>query len=368
MKAKAVVLERFNEPLVGREFEVQPLAEGEVLVKILAAGVCGSDVHMWRGKDPRTPLPMILGHEGIGRIADTQGEKFDVFGRKLEPGDKVVWERGIMCGKCYYCVIKKQPALCPHRQTYGISLGCTDPPHFVGCYGEYLHLRAGAHMIKLPEEADAAVLVPATCSGATAAHAVEQAGIQGGDSVLIVGPGPVGIFCLVFALCAGASKVFVMGTGADAERLKLCEDFGATATINTGDLDADQRRQFLMDATHGLGVNVGLDCTGAVAALSEGLSYVAPYGTYLIPGIATPVGEVPIPVFERLARKNVRLQGVWVSDTSHLHQAIELVQSGRFPFERLITHRFPLESATEGLMVMEKRQAIKAVLEPGSSA
>lgn len=149
MKARAAVLEKFGEPLVMKEFDVSPLAEGEVLARIDAAGVCGSDVHIWKGNDPRTPVPIILGHEGVGRIADLGSETCDVFGRELRVGDPVVWERGIMCGKCYYCVVRKQPALCPTRKTYGISVSCKEPPHLRGCYAEYIHLMSGVHLIKL---------------------------------------------------------------------------------------------------------------------------------------------------------------------------------------------------------------------------
>ena len=103
MEAKAAVLQQFNEPLALQTFPLVPLADGEVRVRIKAAGVCGSDVHMWRGQDPRTPLPMILGHEGVGEIAEINGTKLDLFGRELKPGDPVLWERGVMCGTCVQC-------------------------------------------------------------------------------------------------------------------------------------------------------------------------------------------------------------------------------------------------------------------------
>ena len=364
MTGKAMVLEAFRKPLVEHTFEVSDLAPGEVLCRISAAGVCGSDVHMWHGNDPRTPLPMILGHEGVGTIVETAGEKQDLFGRPLKAGDFVVWERGLMCGQCYYCVIKKQPALCPNRKTYGISLGCSEPPHFNGCYGEYLHLRPRCHMLRLDEGIDPAVLVAATCSGATAAHAVQLSNVNPGDTVLIVGPGPVGIFCLTMALQAGAAAVYVAGTSADRGRLDLCMEFGASGALVVDETTADERAAFLREKTHGVGANSVIDCTGSPRAIPDNLPLVAPYGTYSIPGIATPVGELPVSLFEHLARKNVNLQGVWVSDTAHLLQAIRLVRSGRYPFEKLVTHRFPLAQADEALRVMESKEAIKAVLVP----
>ncbi len=364
MKAKAAVLEEFKKPLALREFDVQPLAEGEVLVKITAAGVCGSDVHMWHGKDPRTPLPLILGHEGVGEIADVAGERRDVLGRPLKPGDKVMWERGAMCGHCYYCVVRKQPSLCPHRKTYGISFSCAEPPHLRGCYAEYLHLQHTAHFIRIDDNMDPAVLVAASCSGATAANAIELSRIRAGDVVLIIGPGPLGLFALAMALKAGASRVYAIGTEVDEARLALADEFGAAGILCTGDTTPEQRAEYLRDATGGLGPNVVVDCTGAVAALEEYLPLVAPGGTYSIPGIAEPRRPVPLDLFAHFARKSVALQGVWVSDTDHLWQAVQLVLARDFPFEKLVTHTFPLEEAMRGLEAVERGEAVKAVLRP----
>jgi len=364
VKAKAAVLTKFNEPLELREFPVCDPADGEALVRIEAAGVCGSDVHMWRGHDPRTPLPLILGHEGVGRLARLGGRLHDVFGRELKEGDRVVWERGIMCGRCFYCVVQKQPALCVKRQTYGISVSCKEPPHLRGCYAEYLHLLPHPHMIKIEDGVDPSVLVAATCSGATAAHAVEQARITPGSSVVILGPGPVGLFVLAFALLSGATEAIVLGTKQDARRFELCRKMGATEVMTVDDSTLEDRLERVRALTGGLGADAVLECTGSARAAEEGVKYVRPCGRYLIPGIATPVGTVPISLFEDLARKNVSIQGVWVSDTSHLYRAIRLVLSGRFPCHELVTHTFPLDQATTALEKIEHREAVKAVLLP----
>lgn len=364
MKAKAAVLTDFDEPLDIQEFPLVPLEKGEVRVKITCAGVCGSDVHMWRGEDPRTPVPMILGHEGVGEVAEIAGEKTDLFGRELKEGDPVLWERGVMCGDCYQCTIKKEPSLCPSRKTYGISYSCAEPPHFLGCYGEYLHLRAGHAMIKLDLDVEPEVLVPATCSGATAAHAVEQCQMQPGDFAVVVGPGPVGLFVLAQLLEAGAGEVWVAGTSADQSRLKMALEFGAANTLNVDEMDQQEIQSCLMDKTRGVGPNVIMDCTGYAPVLNQWIDLVAHGGTYSIPGIATPQKDIPIDLFSMLARKNVRLQGVWVSDTSHLWRAMNLVAAGRYPFERLITHQFSLDEATEGLKVTESKESVKAVLKP----
>ena len=126
---------------------------------------------------------------------------------------------------------------------------------------------------------------------------------------------------------------------------------GASPTC-TEVLSPSAQRQFIMD------------CTGHAPVVSQWIDLVAPGGTYSIPGIATPQEAISLELFGTIARKNVRLQGVWVSDTSHLWGAVQLVAAGRYPFEKLITHAFPLEQATRALEVTESKEAVKAILLP----
>jgi len=356
MKMKTAVLKKFNEPLTIEERRLAALKDGQVLVRIKAAGVCGSDVHMWKGKDPRIPLPLILGHEGVGVVEDIKGEKEDILGERLYVGDLIIWDRGLTCGNCYFCTIKKEPSLCPKRQVYGIVRD--------GCYATHLILLKKTKIIKIEGKVDPAVLVPASCSGATTAHTIELCDICQGVTVLIQGPGPMGIFALVFAREKGAGKIIVMGTGMDKERLKLCLEFGASETLNIDEISFEERLSFIKEKTNGLGAGAVIDCTGSPHAIKEGLKMTAPGGIYTFPGIATPIGEVPISFYEDVARKNVRIQGVWVSDTSHLYQAVKLVLSEKYPFEKLITHKFRLEEATEALKRVDARREMKAVLMP----
>src|SRR4030067_1783177 len=103
MDAKAMVLEKFNEPLILKTFPVPNLKEGEVLFKIEAAGGCGSHVHQWEGRDPRIRLPMILGHEGAGEVVELRGDKKDGYGIPLRVGGEGLWSRGVTCGHRYIC-------------------------------------------------------------------------------------------------------------------------------------------------------------------------------------------------------------------------------------------------------------------------
>jgi len=356
MKIKAAVLKEFNQPLIIEEKELPSLENNQVLVRISAAGVCGSDVHMWKGKDPRTPLPLILGHEGVGVVEEVRGEKEDILGDKIKAGDFIIWDRGVTCGNCYFCVIKKEPSLCPDRKVYGIIRD--------GSYATHLILLEKTRIIKIEEEIDPAILAPVSCSGATTAHTIELCDIRQGDTVVVQGPGPMGIFALAFAQERGADKIIVIGTDKDKERLKLCLEFGATKILNINETSFEERLSYIKEETKGLGANVVIDCTGSFHAIREGLRMTASGGIYTLPGVATPIGSIPIDFYEDVARKNVRIQGVWVSDTAHLYQALKLILNKRYPFEKLITHRFKLEEATEALKTVDTRKAVKAVLIP----
>jgi threonine dehydrogenase-like Zn-dependent dehydrogenase len=365
MKTRIALLEKFDEPLALREYPIAPLEAGQVLVAVDAAGVCGSDVHMWRGKDPRTPLPIILGHEGVGTVVEAAGEVKDVHGSPLEPGQRIVWNRGVSCGECHACVVLKEPSLCPNRWAYGIYRPLDVPPGLYGAYAEHIILQPKTDIFALPDDLDPAILVAACCSGATAAHAFDLAPAHYGETVVVYGPGSLGAFAAAYASLAGALHVIVIG--GTPERLEICRDLGATHTINRHDTTPEERVAFIKDLTHGRGADLVVETSGSRAAMLEALEAARIGGAVTLPGFGTPVGEVTFPPFERVTRKNLHVQGVWVSDAEHLMQAVAVVRRMPDAFAKLVTHRFPLGRATEALKAVESREALKAVLLPQQS-
>lgn len=362
MKAQVALLEEFNQPLAVRVVNVPPLEPGQVLVQIEAAGVCGSDVHMWRGKDPRTPRPIILGHEGVGRVVEVAGEKYDVDGVALHPGERVLWNRGVTCATCYYCTVVREPSLCTNRWAYGIYRSIHEPTFLNGCYATHIVLDARTDILHASEAIDPGILVPASCSGATVAHAFELTPVAVGDTVLIYGPGPVGAFAVAFAQVGGARHIVVVG--GTPERLAVCEQLGASLILNRHQTDAETRRQVVLDLTHGRGADLVMETAGSVEAMREGLDCVRHGGALSLVGFGTPVGDVTLPPFEKIARKNLRLQGVWVSDTRQTRQAMAIVESQPETFASLVTHRFSLVQATAALETVARREAMKAILIP----
>ncbi len=358
---RIAILEEFGKPLQVREMDIPDLLPGQILVQIAASGVCGSDVHMQQGKDPRLALPMSLGHEGVGQIVDMNGQKETALGEKLKIDDMIIWNRGVLCGECYYCTIARQPSLCENRWAYGIHRSLKDPPHLNGCYAEHLILSEKTDIFLL-DDRDPAVYVPASCSGATAAHAFEYARLKAGDSVLIQGPGPLGIFLVAFAKAAGAGQIIV--TGGTQSRLEMCREFGATQILNRHTCSPEETREIIMSLTHGRGVDVAIEAAGNLNAVMDGMPLVRTGGTYISAGFGEPAGAVEFPWFENVIRRNLTVQGVWVSDTRHVMEAMRLVQMNYDKFAKMITHRFKLEEATAALESVASREAVKAVLIP----
>lgn len=355
-----MVLEDFNQELVLKNITIPPLANGQVLVELTASGVCGSDVHMFKGDDPRIPLPIILGHEGVGRIVEIHGKKKSVNGQELKPGDLILWHRGVSCGKCFFCKVQKTPALCSERWVYGISNSLEKKPFLNGCYADYIILSSETDIFSINEQIDPAVLVSASCSGSTAAHCFDYVRPMIGDSVLIQGPGPLGIFAAYFAANLGASKIIMIGgTG---KRLLVAKDFGVTNILNRETMSLEERKEAVFELTQGRGVDYAIEAVGHPSAVKEGLKLVRRGGSFISVGFGEPNGSITVDCFNDIVQSNIAYQGVWVSDTKHTYSALNSILKNARLFSKLITHRFPLEKVNQALKAMETKEAVKAVL------
>lgn len=355
-----MVMKEFNKKLELERIEVPELNYGEILVRLTASGVCGSDVHMHKGKDPRIPLPIILGHEGVGEVIDYKGNIISVNKNQINIGDHIIWNRGVTCGKCYYCKVLQNPAFCKNRWVYGIHKGCREKPYLNGCYSEYILLDKKTDIIKIPKDIDPEILVPASCSGATAAHCFEYVDKSFGDIVLIQGPGPLGIFCAYFASQSGASEIIMIG--GTQKRLETAKEFGVTKIINRHQYNLKERKDIIMDITNNRGVDYAIEAVGKPEVVKEGIKLVRIDGSYISVGFGTPNGIVDFDFFQDLIRKNISLQGVWVSNMKHTYQAVKkIIQSPKL-FSKLITHKYQLSEVNEALKMMENKSAVKAVL------
>ncbi len=358
-RAFAHIMVQFGEPLRDKEYPFPDLEPGEVLLALEASGVCGSDVHQWQGKDPRIPLPIILGHEGVGRVVGIGGQAGDVAGHRIAEGDRLAFNRGVSCGRCRMCVVHRKPALCSNRWVYGITRSCKDAPHLFGCYASHVLLTVEVQKVVLPEELAPEVAVAASCSGATCAHCFEEVRPPVGGRVVIQGPGPIGAFATAFARMSGAETIIVVG--GTQSRLDVCKELGATHTINRSETDAGDRLEEILFLTGGEGADVVYEATGDQRAIAEGVKWARLGGAYVSCGIAEPQGDLALDFFHDVARRHLRLQGVWVSDVRHLVEALHVAESAQNSLRKMIT-RFPFEDPEAALEAVAERKVTKAVL------
>jgi len=363
MKTLAQVLVGFKKPLEPREFDLLPLAPGEVLVRVTAAGVCGSDLHMASGEDPRTPLPIILGHEGVGEIVEMRGAKSDLAGRPLKVGQQVLWNRSVVCGRCFFCS-GGEHHLCPERFVYGIHRSTAVPPHVNGCYSQYLPLDARTDIIAIddvPPEHQR-TLVTVACSGSTAAHAFDFFEPREGEAVVVQGAGPLGCWLAAFARECGAGPIIFISRSEG--RLELAKRFGATHTLTVRNTTPEERREFVRCLTGGRGADAVYEAVGTAAVVREGLGLVRQGGRYVAAGFGQPGGRMEWDPFADLVRPDLKYVGVWVSHTRHTVQALELARRHLADFALMVTHTVPLAEANKAHDLMRRGEAMKVALEP----
>src|SRR5882672_10241968 len=261
--AKASVLEKFKSPLVMREFPLPSRLEpGAALVRTEMAGICGTDVHLWKGELP-IALPVILGHETVGRIEQLgEGLERDWTGQPLSVGDRVTWNSSISCGHCYYCAEKRQPTRCPQRRAYGIGYCCDQAPHFLGGYAEFHYLKPRVNIFKIPDDLPTEAVIGAGCALNTAIQGVERTGLEWRDNVVVQGAGPVGIAALAVAKSSGAGQVIVLG--APKHRLEMAKRFGADHVIDIDEVKTPADRiAAIRKLTGGYGADAVLECVGS---------------------------------------------------------------------------------------------------------
>jgi len=298
-------------------------------------------------------------------VVDVRGPRCDVYGAPVSPGDRIIWERGVACGRCYACAVLHQPSLCENRWAYGIHRSLHDEPHLNGCYASHIILDARTDLVPLLPDDDPSLLVAASCSGATAAHTFDLVETRVGDTVVVFGPGPVGALSVAMARAAGAQNVIMIGGSLD--RLALGVRAGATVALDRHATTAEQRRQVVFDLSKGRGADLVIEASGSISAAEEGLDLVRRGGALALVGFGTPVGAMSLLPFEQVVQRNVQVQGVWVSDLRHLLRAMSVLRAYANDLSGLVTRRCSLAQATEALEAVESRRALKVVLVPSGS-
>jgi threonine dehydrogenase-like Zn-dependent dehydrogenase len=349
MTGRIAVLRAYGGEFELREYPVPEVAPGAILIRLTRAGICGSDLHIWRGEMKEVygavPRDLTFGHEMAGRVERLgAGVTTDSLGAPLHEGDRVTFCYFFPCGRCPVC-LHDEPGSCPRKERANRVAGT--PPYFNNAFGEYYYLRPGHHVFRIADEVSDTVATPANCALSQVLYGLVRAGLRAGDSLVVQGAGGLGINAVAVARDMGAGTVIVVDRRAD--RLDLARAFGADHALSLDDLETAERRIDAVKAlTGGFGADVVADFVGYPEVIPEGLRMLRSGGSYLEVGSIAP-GNVFSYDATALVRANARLVATSNYSPWALGRALAFLKKSvhRFPFERIVSHTYPLERISE---------------------
>ncbi len=278
-KAKAAVMIGVNEPFSIREYEVTSPPAGMAKLRLVASGVCGTDMHIHQGKLPSN-LPAIIGHEFIGRVEELSDIDRKQYG--IAVGDNVIVNIACPCGECILCKNGDDANCINMKVTNGGNPEIA--PHFYGGYGEYNYSPV-KNLIKIPAGLDPKMTCVFPCAGPTAIHAfmlADKAGVKLSDinTAVVQGLGPVGMFAVMYLHAAGVKNVIAITAGNNGKREQLAVKLGAGEAADLNHLP--------------VGVDLVFEASGNPAAFAQGLGMLRNRGVYLVPGQYSNSGMIEI--------------------------------------------------------------------------
>ncbi|HTA80212.1 MAG TPA: galactitol-1-phosphate 5-dehydrogenase [Terracidiphilus sp.] len=342
---KALVLSEYKHLAIEDAPKPQP-ADDELLIRIRACGICGSDVHGFDGSTGRRIPPIVMGHEAAGVI-----EAVGSGVRSFRVGDRVTFDSTVYCGDCFYCR-RGQVNLCDRREVIGVST-----PLFrrMGAFAEYVTVpeRIAYALPDTMPFAHAALIEAAS----VAVHGASLTPLEPGDAAVVVGAGMIGLLTLQAIREAGAERVFVVDV--DDTRLEMARGLGATETFNskTQNVVAEIQKR-----TEGRGADVALECVGITDAIGLAIESVRKGGAVTLVGNVAPKIELAL---QSVVSRQIRLQGSCAS-CGEYPECIAMMADGRIRVEPLISAVAPLEDGARWFQRLYDREPglLKVVLEP----
>jgi threonine dehydrogenase-like Zn-dependent dehydrogenase len=344
---KAAVFFGPGKPFEIREVPVPEVESDAVLVRVALACVCGSDLHFWRGDAPlRLPEDgWIFGHEMMGRVAKLGARvKTDSLGRPLKEGDRVAYPYFYPCGRCFAC-LNNEPAACPAKIER--PLGPSQFPHFHGGFAEYYYLRPRGAIFVVPDALPDELVAPVNCALSQVIFGLHKAGLTFGGSVVIQGAGGLGVQAVAVAKDMGAQTIIVVDQLPG--RLELARAFGADHTLNLKEVpDRKERVNLVRTWTGGIGADVAGDFVGFPQVIPEGIDMLRSGGTYLEVGTISRGVKVELEP-SLLVWGSKKIVGVIQYDPWVIPRALDFLvrNRARWPFDKLISHKYPLEKINQ---------------------
>ena len=341
----AVVKEKKEAGAKLKELEMPKLGPEEVLVKVKASALCGTDLHIYEwntwAQNAGIEPPLIMGHEFSGKIVDVGDAVVDLI-----PGDYVAGETHIPCGKCYQCS-NGQQHICGNLRIYGV--------HTNGCFGEYTKIPAiCAH--KIPSSISpeiGAVLEPLGTSLRT------SLGIKvSGKNVAVLGCGPIGLFVVASSKAMGAATI--IATEIVNERLQLSKELGADASLNPRKEDVVDE---ILKMTKGVGVDVFIDASGSVEAIKQGFECLRKGGEAALIGL--PSEPIELNIGPDIVFKEAKITGIHGREMFRTWTKMEnMLDKGLLNIDPIISHVKPLSEFEEAFDLIKTRKGCKVILDP----
>jgi L-iditol 2-dehydrogenase len=333
---KKLNLVQMPEPELGPE---------DVLIRVRACGICGSDVHGFDGSTGRRIPPLVMGHEATGVI-----ERVGAAVHDLAPGDRVTFDSTIYCGKCFFCT-RGEVNLCDNRQVMGVSPG---PYRRHGAFAEFVAVPRRI-VYKLPDSLgfEQAALIEAA---SVAVHAVTITPVHIGDTAVVVGAGMIGVLTVQALRKAGCTQVIAVDL--EESRLEMARAAGATETLNAkSDVPAA-----VMARTEGHGAPVAVECVGAEQPVRTAISCVRKGGTVTLVGNVTPNVSINL---QEVVTRQIRLQGSCASNGEY-PAVIGLMASGAIDVKPLISAVAPLSEGPQWFDRLYRKEPglMKVILRP----
>ena len=343
---KAAVFHGADVGLKIEDIPIPKVGADQILVKVAACGVCHSDLHyIEHGVPTFKKPPVVLGHEASGVVEEVGGEVSNIT-----QGQRVLIPAVLTCGKCMFCRTGREN-ICSDMQMLG--------NHMDGAYAEYVAVPS-KDVLELPASIpleEASIIADAT---STPYHAVKnRARVQPGDTVAVVGSGPVGLFAQMAALTFEPKQVFAIDQM--PERLEMARKIGATPI----DMSKEDAKAIIRDATDGRGADVVLEAVGIEASLKDCWNYVRPAGTISAVGMYTEP-EFPFPMFFSFLR-DITFKIGMCPVKRYMGDLMGMIQEGKADPSQIITHRLPMSEAAHGYDIFAKRtdNCVKVLLDPG---
>jgi len=321
-------------------------AEGEVLVGVEVAGICGTDIHILHDQTFYTP-PVVIGHEYCGKVVEV-GEGVE----GIEVGERVTSPATVPCGVCFPCRTGHQNrCIGSNKKILGVS-GAN------GAFSEYVAVPVKI-IHKIPQNVSsesAALAEPIAC---VVHAAIERVNVEPGETVVVQGPGPMGLIATQIVAIQGAGLIIVTGTSADEERLRIAKKLGANVTIN---VEKENTIKLVSDLTSGLGADIIFEASGSPAARRQAFELVRRCGRIGYIGLTGRPKEVAN--LDSVVEKELELVGSWGTVWTSWKTTLTLLASGKIKTAPLISHRLSLDDWEKGFNFMDRKEGLKILLQP----